>query len=173
MKSSGSKLPEVVAKIVHDPEREIAWEFFIFFSRFEYALKRVDDFLMPNDGDAKPNWDGFASHVNAQFPVNDEQVAAAVAFYSAAPPRRQVRLNGVLDWSAPEARVGNEPVLIWLLRAIRVVRNNLFHGGKFPHFVFNDPSRNGALLRHAIVILAAALILDARVNAMFFEAINE
>lgn len=128
---------------------------------------------MPNDGDAKPNWDGFASHVNAQFPVNDDQVAAAVAFYSAAPPRRQVRFNGALDWSAPEARVGNEPVLIWLLRAIRVVRNNLFHGGKFPQFIFNDPSRNGALLRHAIVILAAALTLDARVNAMFFEAINE
>lgn len=173
MKPSASPLPEIVARIACDPERDVAWEFFVFFSRFEYALKRVDDFLMPNDGDAKPNWDRFASHVNAQFPLNDDQVAAAVAFYSDAPPRRQVRLNGALDWSAPEVRVGNEPVLIWLLRAIRVVRNNLFHGGKFPHFVFNDPSRNGALLRHAIAVLAAALPLEARVNAMFFEAINE
>ena len=172
MEPTASPLPEVVAKIAHDPERDVAWEFFVFFSRFEYALKRIDDFLMPNDGEAKPNWDGFASHVNAQFPLNDAQVAAAVAFYAAEPPRRQVRLSGALDWSAPEARVGNEPLLIWLLRAIRVVRNNLFHGGKFPHFVFNDPSRNGALLRHAIVILAAALPLDARVNSMFVEAID-
>jgi hypothetical protein len=172
MEHPASRLPEVVAKIAHDPERDVAWEFFVFFSRFEYALKRVDDYLMPIDGEAKPNWDRFASHVNAQFPLNDAQVASAVAFYSAEPPRRQVRQNGALDWSAPQSRVGNEPVLIWLLRAIRVVRNNLFHGGKFPHFVFNDPSRNGALLRHAIVILAAALPLDARVNSMFVEAID-
>jgi hypothetical protein len=165
-------LPEVVAKIANDPQRSVAWEFFVFFSRFEYALKRVDDFLMPRDGEAKPNWDRFASQANSQFPLNDPQVAAAVAFYSAEAPRRQVRLNGVLDWSAPEARGENEPLLIWLLRAIRVVRNNLFHGGKFPHFVFNDPSRNGALLSHAIVILAAALPLDARVCSMFFEAID-
>jgi hypothetical protein len=163
-------LPEIVSRIAHDPERGIAWEFFVFFSRFEYALKRVDDFLMPTE--AQANWDRFGSRLNAQFPVNDPEVAAAIAFYSAEPPRKQIRVNGALDWSAPEARVGNEPLLVWLLRAIRVVRNNLFHGGKFPTFVFTDPSRNGALLRHAISILAAALPLDARVNAMFVEAID-
>jgi hypothetical protein len=172
MATASFALPEIVANIAHDAERGVAWEFFVLFSRFEYALKRVDDFLMPNDGEAKANWDRFGTQVNTDFPVNDPHVAAAIAFYMADPPRRQVRVNGALDWSAPEARVGNEPLLIWLFRAIRVVRNNLFHGGKFPNFVFSDPSRNGALLRHAIVILATALPLDARVNAMFVEAIT-
>jgi hypothetical protein len=123
-------------------------------------------------GQAKANWDRFASQVDEQFPVNDPDVTAAIAFYSAEPPRKQVGVNGALGWSAPVARNGNEPLLVWLLRAVRVVRNNLFHGGKFPTFVFTDPSRNGALLRHAIVILAAALPLDARVNAMFVEEIH-
>jgi hypothetical protein len=166
-------LPEIVANIANDPNRKVAWDFFVFFSRLEYALKRVDEFLMPNDGDAKPNWDRFGAQLNVQFPANEPEVAAAIAFYCAEPPRRQIRIAGGLGWSAPEARVGNEPVLIWLFRAIRVVRNNLFHGGKFPHFVFTDPSRNGQLLLHAIVILAAALPIDVRVRDMFVEAINE
>jgi hypothetical protein len=172
MATAAYDLPEIIAQIARDPERDVAWEFFVFFSRFEYARKRVDEFLMPSDGDAKPNWDRFASQADGRFPLPDPPVTAAVHFYSNEPPRRQVRANGILDWSEPEARIGNEPLLVWLLRAVRVVRNKLFHGGKFPQFVFNDPSRNGALLRHAIVILAAALPLDARVHTMFVEAIN-
>ncbi len=165
--------PDIVTNIVRDPNRDIAWEFFIFFSRFEYALKRVDDYLMPIDGDAKPNWDRFGTQLNAQFPVNLPQVAAAIAFYSNEPPRKQIRENGQLTWSTPVVRVGSEPLLVWLFRAIRVVRNNLFPGGKFPHFVFSDPSRNGELLRHAIVILAASLPIDVRVQDIFVDAINE
>ena len=56
MATAAPALPEIIANIAHDPQRGIAWEFFVFFARFEYALKRVDDFLMPNE--AKANWTG-------------------------------------------------------------------------------------------------------------------
>lgn len=42
-----------------------------------------------------------------------------------------------------------------VLDVVRVVRNNLLHGGKFPIPVgpIEDPSRNALLLRHCCTVL--------------------
>jgi hypothetical protein len=50
---------------------------------------------------------------------------------------------------------------------IAVVRNNLFHGGKFPWPV--DPARNAKLIRHALVLLDAMVDLDDRVKHYFTQ----
>jgi hypothetical protein len=166
-------LPEVIRRIANSADRHLAWEFFVFFSRFEYALKRVQRYMKPGEGDAQPNWERFASDVNEKFiPAPDTQLAAAVAFYKAQPPRKQLRKDGQMSWSDPIGPEKNEPLLVWLSRAIRLVRNNLFHGGKFPLILVSDPSRDRDLLAHAITILAACLPLDARVQTAFTEAID-
>jgi len=58
-------------------------------------------------------------------------------------------------------------MLTLLLGCIRIVRNNLFHGGKFPLAPVQEPARNPLLLHHALVIIYACLPLDAEVNAYF------
>ncbi|HLH07822.1 MAG TPA: hypothetical protein VKW78_11340 [Terriglobales bacterium] len=60
----------------------------------------------------------------------------------------------------------------WFLM-IRCVRNNLFHGGKFPSIPISDPSRDRDLLLSSMVILNAALDLDSTVRKAFEQGIHE
>lgn len=145
----------------------------MFFSRFEYALKRDSRFLQAGTGNAEPNWDRFAADCNPMFTDRVAgSLAISVQYYQYNPPRKQLRANGEMSWSEPMSWDEREPVLIWLLRVVRAVRNNLFHGGKFPLVPISEPSRDRDLLAHAITILAACLELDASVRAIFNEGID-
>lgn len=129
---------------------------------------------MPGAGNAEPNWDKFASDYNASFnPAATPALVAAVEHYLGKPPCKQLRADGEIKWSAPICFDQKEPFVIWLFRAVRVVRNNLFHGGKFPLIHIPDPSRDRELLANAITILAACLALDQRVNKAFIDGIEE
>lgn len=166
--------PESIQRIANAPDRRLAWEFFVFFSRFEYALKRNHRFLQPGTGNAEANWDRFASDCNAAFVALDlPQLQAAKDFYRAAPPRKQLRANGSMSWSKFQFWDEKEPLLVWQLRVVRTVRNNLFHGGKFPLIPISDPSRDRDLLIHAIAILAVCLSLDGPTELIFHEGIDE
>jgi hypothetical protein len=167
-------LPEVIRRIANSADCHLAWEFFVFFSRFEYALKRHERYLMPGVGNAEPNWDRFASDYNAEFsPDTTPTLAAAIQYYLDKPPMKQLRADGKMKWSDPITLQHNGPLLVWLLLAVRVVRNNLFHGGKFPLIAISDPSRDRELLANAITILATCLPLDPQVNSWFMEGIDE
>ena len=120
---------------------------------------------MGGTGDAKPNWDLFASNNNERFDLAaSARLAEAVDYFKASAPCKQIRDSGQLGWSKPLMHKAPEPVLIWLLLCVRTVRNNLFHGGKFPMFAVSDPSRDRALIEHSLVILSHALRLDAQVE---------
>jgi hypothetical protein len=167
-------LPDSIKRIAVAPDRKLAWEFFIFFSRFEYALKRHPKFLQPGIGNAEPNWDRFASIYNETFLKKHHlDLEAAIKYYIDHPPKKQLRADGIMSWSEPLVWDEREAQLIWLLRVIRTVRNNLFHGGKFPLIPMSDPSRDRDLLSHAITILAFSLKLDREVEFNFNEGINE
>lgn len=164
-------IPELIRQIADSTDRKLAWQFFVFFSRFEYALKR-GPYLKQGIEEAQPNWDKFASdHSEAFELVADNRLANAVAYFKNSPPRKQVRKAGRLDWSDPCAHT-NGPVLVWLLRAIRIVRNNLFHGGKFPQFPVSDSSRDRELIENAIIVLSHALRLNSDVKNCFREGIE-
>lgn len=167
------QIPDVIHRIANRADRHLAWEFFVLFSRFEYALKRVPQYLMPGEGDAQPNWDRFASDLNARFVLMaTPALMSAVTFYENKPPRKQLRKDGQMQWSDPVKPDKNEPLLRWLLRSVRIVRNNLFHGGKFPSMLIPEPSRDQDLLAHAITILTTCLPLSADVQNAFMEAID-
>lgn len=166
-------IPNAIQQIAHAPDRALAWEFFVFFSRFEYALKRDRRFLQPGTGDAQPNWDRFASDHNHNFnPATSQALQDAVAFYLAHPPRKQLRNHGEMSWSEPQTWDGREPQLIWLLRVVRTVRNNLFHGGKFPLLPVHEVSRDRNLIMHGLVILDGALSLDRVVQHNFLDGLE-
>jgi hypothetical protein len=123
----------------------LAWQFFIFFSRFEYALKR-SKYLTAGE-DANPNWDRFTLDQNVEFQKQvSPPLVAAVDFFQKSPPRKQHQPGEQLNWWGPLMYNAKEPLLVWLLRDVRAVRNNLFHGGRFPGFPKSDPVATELLL---------------------------
>jgi hypothetical protein len=149
---------------ITDPE--LVWTFFLAFSRFEYALKQAG-YTNLRRGNVSANWQRFASDYRHQFDQHcSPEVRVAYKFFVRKPPKKQTLAQDVLTWrdSPP---IGKTPPLCWLVLMIAVVRNNLFHGGKFPWRV--DPARNARLIRHALVLLNAMVDLDDRVKHYFTQ----
>jgi len=165
-------VPLAIQRIAASEDRQLAWHFFVFFSRMEYALKRTRRYLknLPN---AEANWDRFGSDHDDRFQQTLSPAAAlAVRYFDGNPPRKQVQVDGNMLWSELRRR-GNEKQLTWILLAIRTVRNNLFHGGKFPLVPMPDPSRDRDLLLHSLTVLNSALELDNQVKSNFFEHLED
>lgn len=160
-------VPASIRRIADSGDRQLAWEFFVFFSRFEYALKRSGRYLAGGASRAQPNWDRFGVDNEAAFWADaPEDVEAAVHYFRTTPPRKQVVRSNALAWSEPQTYEAG-PELVWLLLMIRTVRNNLFHGGKFPLIHVEEPSRDSELLLHALTILSACLPLDRDLQRKF------
>jgi len=165
-------VPVAIQRIANSDDRQLAWQFFVFFSRMEYALKRTRRYLK-NVANAEPNWDRFGSDHDERFSgLLSLPLTQAVRYFEANPPRKQIQVDGSMAWSEPRSRRANERLLPWLLLAIRTVRNNLFHGGKFPLIPMPDPSRDRDLLVHALTVLNAALELDDEVRSNFFDGLD-
>jgi len=149
-------------------------DFFVKFSRFECALKKVG-FVKPGAHDsAIPAWGEFADTLSGKLDtVTDADFIDAKSFLMREPPRRQVFVapNGV-GWEANPRRA-NESDARYLLRLIRDVRNNLFHGGKYPATnggpITEASLRNAALLRACLVVLDHCLSMDGFVGNAFSE----
>jgi hypothetical protein len=147
------------------PDRGV--QFFVFFSRFEYALKRGDFLFSRGDDDsAYPAWDRFAQALGHRFFDEVRESAKAKTFLSA-PPKKQVVKDDVLDWREE----GPINTTAGLLVAVRRLRNNLFHGGKFPSGALpvGNPDRDDRLIGEAIEILKMALARCKSVKTAFFE----
>ncbi|MFA6021389.1 MAG: hypothetical protein WC722_14080, partial [Rhodospirillales bacterium] len=69
------------------------------------------------------------------------------------PPKKQIVKNGAPGWKDVAAPKDAKELFL----AVRCVRNNLFHGGKFSIEPVEEPSRNKELLRACLAILETAL----------------
>jgi hypothetical protein len=148
-------------------DRELVLEFFTFFSRFEYSLKRSG---FRKKDKAEPNWDCYANSLRGLFgQVKDQAFREAVAFLLKEPPKTQVISGDDLDWSDTLPGDGQHHER-YVLRLVSTVRNNLFHGGKYPVGPIDDVARNQNLLRAAITVLDQCLELSERVRAVFRDA---
>jgi hypothetical protein len=151
-------------------DRERVLDFFAYFSRFEYSLKR-SGFLRPG-AKAEPDWDAFANSLRGRFAgVQDADFRDAVAFLRREPPKTQVVSGNDLGWT--ETIPGNgEQDESYVLRLVRTVRNNLFHGGKYPYPAgpMVEVARNRRLLEAAITVLGQCLELSTAVRGAFEEA---
>lgn len=164
-------MPDAIRRIADSGDRQLAWQFFVFFSRFEYALKRCSKYLKSN---AQPNWDRFSSDNNAAFLLQSSpDLFTAIDYFKKFPPQKQMQVEGQLTWSGPIYYDEKEPLLVWLLTAVRGARNNLFHGGKFPGFPIAEPSRDRDLIAYAILILNVCLHLDQSVEKKFSDGLED
>lgn len=149
-------------------DQSLVFAFFGLFSRFEFALKR-SGFLLGDDKSVSANWDAFANSLRGKLDgIQDASYREASALLLSRPPRRQVVDGTDIKWSDSQ-RGSGEHIENYLLRLIRTVRNNLFHGGKYPYEPVTDVGRDDALLKASMVVLTHCLRLSPSVTAAFEE----
>ncbi len=159
-------LPGTAEVLVHD--------FFAAFSRFEYAMKRAG-YLKGDENGAEADWDKLGNSLNKKISANaSDELAAALDYLTNNPPQKQVVRDHRLSWS-PMSRGDNELFSRWILRIVCRVRNNLFHGGKFPlpDGPMAESARDKKLLRSALVVLNACANLDPELNRWFTLDLGE
>jgi hypothetical protein len=156
-------------------DQQLLLDFFLTFSRFEYALKHSGLYQQRPGAripyEATPDWDSFAVRLRGTFdPSRATELREAVDLFLLHPPFREVVAAGGLGWDTtalPETLSEIECLLIY----IRRVRNNLFHGGKFSEGQNFDAERNTKLLSASLVILYECLNQDANVKREYDAAI--
>jgi hypothetical protein len=148
---------------------ELAWEFFKIFACAEYSLKRAS--FLVNKHRAEANWDDFANKIHdcvtselKRPSPHAERYRSAKSFMLEHPPKIQINRGGELEWEDLEEIAGNETLI--LLKYVRRVRNNLFHGGKF-NAVWFAPERSEMLMTHSITILQFCIKINENVNQAY------
>lgn len=139
-------------------DKDLVLEFLGAFSRFECALKRAG-FASGDASRVNADWDCFGKTLRTLSPEQRAPVLRSCAYLLQEPPKKQVLRDGHLAWSdAADTSLSDfERVLIY----VRRVRNNLFHGGKFPapDGPVYEVARNKKLIQDALAVLIAVLDL--------------
>jgi hypothetical protein len=155
---------------------ELILQFFVFFSRFEYALKRAEfvKSVSKSNNTALPDWDRFAKKLeNSLVSITDIKFVEAKAYLLKHPPQKQMRRpDNSLEWDDNERNGQSETE--YVLRLVKSVRNNLFHGGKYPDKpVSGQVLRNRKLLQACLTILENCLPLNVKVERFFEDLYDE
>lgn len=153
---------------------ELVLQSFATFSRFECALKRAG--FVTGNTYVRPDWKRFAREtLETQLAsIQDVEFTEAKAYLLQYPPKRQViaQSGNAMQWRE-NARGPRESDAEYLLRLVRDVRNNLFHGGKYPDGLVSERRlRNSRLLQVCLIILETCLPLNVDVQRFFEDAID-
>jgi hypothetical protein len=131
-------------------------EFLATFARFEFALKKAG-YVRGDEVQVSPDWDAFARDLATVDAVLIGPVLDSCKYLQEHPPRKQVLQARRLQWVDRKGNSGS-PIGDVLL-SVRTVRNNVFHGGKFPDGPVAEPLRDEALIRDCVSILKGLLKL--------------
>ena len=157
---------------------DLVFRFFGMFSRFECALKHCRRFVRqggklvaePDWRVANPDWLEFAKLIRGEFAdCRATEFVAARAYLLRHPPKTQVlSADKTLGWEETH-REPDEWEEGYVLRLVRTIRNNLFHGGKYPlpEGAVDEAARNRDLLQAGLVVLDLCLSLSPEVEEQF------
>ena len=137
--------------------RDLLFDFFVGFSRFEYALKAAG-FTKDPPADADASWEKFEGWLEK---LRDSEVAPVLLaghYLLNDPPKKLVILNGDPQWQVP-GRQGQSEVR-FLVDSLRRARNNLFHGGKWLTAP-EPPDRNELVISTGVRVLSALIDLPS------------
>lgn len=147
---------------IYQEDAELIFEFFMVYSRFEFALKQ-SGYLRQDRDYVSPDWKTFSITIEDMFdPHKSAELLEAYRYYLSQPPKRQVIKDNRLSLK-DNIKGKNETDFCWVIRSIGIARNNLFHGGKFPW----DQIRDVSLLSSGLFILYECVALDKRVENFF------
>lgn len=129
--------------------KDVSFEYFYWFSRYEYSLK-ANGFLKNTEvrSAAEPGWQRFIDAYCDSYQPSDEAKQLMVLH----PKKQIVGLNQELEWK----NVGIEDCksdLCVVVRMLKVIRNNLFHGGKHGDVDMDNKERNVELLSLGKLVL--------------------
>jgi hypothetical protein len=129
--------------------KETAFELLYWFSRFEFALKECHFLRSTTPGaEAQVSWSKFVEAHQGDYELSD----AGQALIAASPQVQIVGEGGDLDFRPFEFAEG-ATALAKVSSLAKVVRNNLFHGGKHSVEGWDDPERVRKLLPIVVVCL--------------------
>jgi hypothetical protein len=134
--------------------KELAIEFLGIFARFEYALKRAG-FIEGNENRVAADWDRFGRELELAKPEVLAPIVGCGQYLLSNPPKKQAIEDGRLVWKTRGA--SGRSTIEEILLSVRTVRNNVFHGGKFPEGPVSEPLRNERLIRDCLAVLNALL----------------
>jgi hypothetical protein len=144
------------------PNKDLIAEFILWFSRIEYALKS-DAAFSKTHPHFQADWDKLKRALSS-VPVPQE-LENALAYIQHQPPMKQIGAN---QWELIQE--GNDWDL--LIRALKTVRNNLFHGGKHHTGPVLQPARDQELLNHCLAVMKAiSTLLPQHLQTIFSEVI--
>lgn len=128
-------------EVVPELERS-AFDFFFWFSRFEFALKENGYLRLTQPGSpALPGWERFVDQFQSKYACSE----AATRLIALNPKRQVVSGTGPLHFE-DLVFAANDSDLSKVIRLLKNVRNNLFHGGKHDRDGWSDPDRTIELL---------------------------
>ena len=138
-------------------ERSHIISFFAGFSRFEFALIN-GGFPGNNPHHAAADWHRFSGLIEQHFNYHrTPELRDAVTYLESNPPQIRAVVNNALSWIVNPDAAG-KPRLEALTVHVRAIRNNLFHGGKYPGTPPLPAERDGQLLKGGIVMIEELLI---------------
>ena len=146
--------------------KDILINYFILFSRAEYALKRAGYI----NSDASANWDKYFSayknSIASDIKNTSHKINSSFQHLLTRPPKKQSLENGNLKWE--DLKFSSDVNCINV--SIRAVRNNLFHGGKYPDGPIDDYESNTELLTSCINIILYLFELDRKVYDFVYNS---
>lgn len=175
MKYQELKKSKLVKHLIKDVSKNADWlQFFLMFSRFEYALKRAG-YIKPRkfvrNNVVEADWDKFGKDVEQKLKESSSiRLIKAIRFLIDDPPYKQyLNQSNELDWQQPHYSTCDIQNII---NTIKIVRNNLFHGGKYPTMPVHSPSRDIELVRNSAIVLKYLIYSSPEVKRRYFEPLE-
>lgn len=140
---------------IGEDDIKLTTKFSFIFSRFEYAVIR-SGFFHVNTG--KVNWDIYLNTVIDSFSINSTAELESSCNYllNNPPNKRTTDDNGNLIWETMNFQ-DNMHNLRKIMFCLRTIRNNLFHGNKYPF----DGVRDRGLIKKSLVIIDYLISLSS------------
>jgi len=141
--------------------KDVAFDFFYWFSRFEFSLKENGLLASHNVGTwAEPGWSEFIQQWHRVYVESD----AARELARLAPRRQVVGSGGGLTWAHVDLKKCDSKLSETVL-LLKTIRNNLFHGGKHGLDDWDDDERAAQLLRCGRALLDELASLSGAIEA--------
>lgn len=138
--------------------KSLAFEFFETFAKLEFALKLSGYLTVDRNNVPWTNWAAFSDELEEFFTTESSPKFRNAKLYllKNQPKREQVDSNGKIFFQEDKSDLNNLPSESEknrkLFDLVKIVRNNLFHGGKFNGEIIS-PGRNREVILSSLHIL--------------------
>lgn len=150
-------------------DRDIVFGYMVVYSRFEYSLKR-SGYVRRDGNSVSANWERYIKDIERTFGTESStQVKEAIDYLLNHPPQSQVLSDQQQLTFQSHSSTLNGSIPLRLYHCARIVRNNLFHGGKYPSNPVSDVARDRMLLLHCHTVLEHFLYCNQELGSFFYE----